>query len=123
MARPFAQKFYNSKRWHNTRDAYRKAVGGLCEDCLAKGIITAGAEVHHIEPLTPENINDDSITLGWDNLAFLCKDCHAARHNGGDPEHKAGRRVDYTKPRKNRRYVIDPLTGKVTLIAPPACEK
>lgn len=119
MARPWAQSFYNSKRWQHTRDAYRKAVGGICEDCWERGILTPGAEVHHIEPLTPDNINDPAIALSWDNLRFLCKDCHAARHKDGDEAHKAGRRVDYSKPRKNRRYVIDNLTGNVTAIAPP----
>ena len=35
-----------------------------------------GEEVHHIMPLTPENINNPEITLGQNNLILLSKDCH-----------------------------------------------
>ena len=53
----------------------------MCERCYAKGLIVVGSkqqplEVHHKIPLTPENINDPSVTLNWDNLELLCKDCH-----------------------------------------------
>ena len=33
-------------------------------------------EVHHKIPLTPENIRNPDITLGWSNLELLCKKCH-----------------------------------------------
>jgi predicted kinase len=39
-----------------------------------------GKEVHHKTFLTPENINDPDITLGWDNLQLLCRPCHNAVH-------------------------------------------
>ena len=58
-----------------------KARGCMCERCLARGLIVVGTkqqplEVHHKIPLTPENINNPDITLNWDNLELLCKDCH-----------------------------------------------
>lgn len=58
-----------------------KARGCMCERCLASGLIVVGTkqqplEVHHKIPLTPENINNPDITLNWDNLELLCKDCH-----------------------------------------------
>lgn len=76
----FAKAFYKSKTWQNTRAAYAKSVGGLCEKCLDKGIYKPGEIVHHITELTPENINNPEIALAWDNLRLVCRDCHAEEH-------------------------------------------
>lgn len=76
----FARTFYKSKAWQRTRDGYASSVGGLCEECLTKGLYKPGEIVHHMQPLTPDNISDPSIALAWDNLELLCRDCHAAKH-------------------------------------------
>ncbi|MHC1696442.1 MAG: HNH endonuclease [Eubacteriales bacterium] len=76
MAQPWAQKFYNSKQWITTRNAYYASVYGLCEECGAPG-----DEVHHKIYLTPGNINNPNITLNWGNLKLLCFDCHKATHS------------------------------------------
>lgn len=76
MAKDFAKKFYNSKEWKETRDAYFIANYGLCELCERPG-----EEVHHKKFLTPLNVNDSNITSNWDNLQLLCKRCHDAQHN------------------------------------------
>lgn len=78
--RAFARQLYSSKAWQHTRNAYRKYRGGLCENCLRHGRYTAGQIVHHKVWLTPENINDESVTLNFDNLELLCRECHAAVH-------------------------------------------
>lgn len=102
MAKPWARAFYQSKEWRECRATYISNVAGLCERCQERGIIRAGLELHHIEELTPENINDPSITLNHDNLVYLCHDCHMIVHG-----------------EKNlRRYVID-STGKVEGIDAP----
>ena len=80
MARDFAKDFYNSPAWKECRTAYRKQVGGLCEQCLARGIYTAGVIVHHKVHLTPETIRMPEIALSFENLELLCRDCHAAQH-------------------------------------------
>lgn len=80
MARDFAVDFYRSKAWKRTRELYADSVNGLCEDCLAKGIYTPGKVVHHIKHLTPANINDERVTLSFDNLRLVCQDCHAEEH-------------------------------------------
>ena len=98
----FASRFYGSPAWKSCRDAFRKSRGKLCERCLARGIINAGSkenplQVHHKIKLTPDNIDDPSITLNWDNLETLCQDCHAAEHPHSFP----------VKPRKNgKRWSI-----------------
>lgn len=86
----WAESFYKSETWKRTRKAYASSVGGLCERCKAKGIYTPGDTVHHIEHLTIDNINDPNITLAWDNLMLVCRNCHAEIHS---------------KPK--RRYMID----------------
>lgn len=90
----FAKTLYNSKAWQHCRASYLKQVGGLCERCLAKGIYRAGEIVHHKTHLSPENINDPSITLNPENLMCLCRDCHAAVH------------------KQRRRFTVDEL-GRV----------
>lgn len=78
MAR--VQGFYNTTTWQNCRASYIKSVGGLCEMCYQNGIIKHGDTVHHKIHVTPSNVNDPSITLNFDNLILLCRDCHAAVH-------------------------------------------
>ena len=81
MAKEWARSFYNSKSWKDCRQAYIAEVNGLCERCLKKDIVNPGYIVHHIEHLTPNNINDVEITLNFDNLEYLCQSCHSSHHN------------------------------------------
>ena len=78
--REFAERFYKSKKWQATEKAYKKSVGCLCERCLSRGQITVGEIVHHKKHLTPQNIDDASISLSWDNLQLLCRSCHGEVH-------------------------------------------
>ena len=76
----FAVGFYKSKTWQRCRSQYAKSKRGLCERCLAKGMYRPGEIVHHKVHITPDNINDASVTLNPDNLELLCRDCHALVH-------------------------------------------
>lgn len=85
MAKEFAKSFYNSKTWKRCREsyiAYRRAVdGGLCESCHeAPGYI-----VHHKIELTPDNINDPDIALGFGNLKYDCHVCHQKENADDGP--------------------------------------
>lgn len=100
----FAARLYSSRAWKDCRQAYRKSVGGLCEICLAKGLYKPGEIVHHKIHLTPNNINNPAITLDWNNLQLVCRDCHAEIHE---------------KKRGNDRYTVD-AWGRVSPRA--ACE-
>ena len=79
--REFAQGFYRTKQWQAVREAVMSRDGRLCVDCLKKGLYVPAEEVHHIVPLTPDNISDPKISLGMDNLVSLCRECHKARHH------------------------------------------
>lgn len=48
---------------------------GVCERCGGLARI-----VHHRRYITPQNIQDPSVTLDWANLEALCIDCHNAEH-------------------------------------------
>jgi 5-methylcytosine-specific restriction endonuclease McrA len=76
----FAKRFYLSKAWRDTRAYIFKRDMGLCVRCGKPGEI-----VHHKIYLTPQNINNPSITLSEDNLETLCRECHAIEHEGQLP--------------------------------------
>lgn len=83
MAKDFARAFYKSKRWQECRAGYISSRismdGGLCERCHDK----PGYICHHKEYISPENINDPQVLLSWDNLEYVCKECHDNEHLPG----------------------------------------
>lgn len=76
----YAKRFYKSTAWEKARGQAWSRDKGLCQECLKKGIIKEGDTVHHINPITVDNIKDESITLNLDNLETVCRDCHAKVH-------------------------------------------
>lgn len=96
MSKPYAQQFYSSEAWNQTRKAYRKSVGGLCEKCLAKGLYVPGVIVHHKIHLTPQNVHIPEIAMDWGNLELVCRECHAEEHG-----------------KRKKRYTVDGF-GRVT---------
>ena len=81
MNRAEQNRFYQSKRWRQTKDAYISYRKGLCERCLARGLYKTGDIVHHKIHITAETLNDPSVTLNFDNLELVCRDCHAELHS------------------------------------------
>lgn len=106
MAKEFSKAFYKSRTWQKVRQFIWKRDNGLCQDCLRKGLITPGKEVHHIVELTEDNIIDASISLGEENLITLCKSCHEARHNASI---------------RSRRYSVK-ADGSVEILPPMPCK-
>lgn len=80
MSKETRHPFYASKTWQRCQIAYMKSVGGLCEECKAQGRITAAEIVHHKIHITDENINDPEITLNFENLKAVCRECHGKEH-------------------------------------------
>lgn len=80
MAKDFSKKFYSNNIWKQCRASYIAKVNGICERCKTNGHITPGMIVHHINEITPQNINDPSITLNHDNLEYVCMECHNKIH-------------------------------------------
>ena len=102
---PEVQKaFYNSRAWQLVRKEYLSQVGGVCERCYSRGIITPAYIVHHKEYITPTNYLDPSILLSHANLEALCLDCHNTEH--------------HSTAKARRRFKIDE-TGGVEIIPDP----
>jgi len=66
-------------RWQKARRAWL-VRHPLCEECLRKGIVTAGTEVDHINPHRGDPV------LFWDstNWQTLCKSCHSRKTQRGE---------------------------------------
>lgn len=73
------KNFYKHQRWLDTREDVLIRDDYLCQHCLAKNIITAATEVHHVKKLiycTEDEAYDS------DNLVSLCWDCHEKTKDG-----------------------------------------
>lgn len=68
-----AAAFYKTQAWKDARALSMAKHYGLCQDCLAKGIVKQADMVHHIKALRdyPE------LALTQSNLRPLCNKCHA----------------------------------------------
>lgn len=71
------KQLYNSKVWKDTRQQVLRRDLFTCRDCHSRA-----SEVHHIKPLTPENIDNWDISLNPNNLISLCKKCHSKITDG-----------------------------------------
>lgn len=76
MAKEYAKRFYKSELWKSTRDYILKRDRYLCQRCKEQ----PATEVHHKVRLSPENINDPTISVNPENLVSLCGDCHKREH-------------------------------------------
>ena len=72
---PKVNAFYQSVRWKKCRKAFILSRFGICERCGKPG-----SYVHHKHYITISNVDDDNITLNWDNLELLCHECHNQEH-------------------------------------------
>lgn len=93
MAQDFARAFYHSARWSKARATYLRTPvetefgtcpPNMCELCFASGKVVPANTVHHKVHLTPENVNDPTVSLNPDNFQRLCPDCHAYLHSDKD---------------------------------------
>ena len=103
----WAKGFYSSAVWHKCRSGYiahRIACdGGMCEECGER----LGDIVHHKITLTQGNISDGYVSLNWEQLAYVCQQCHNRIHNG----------------KSNERGVEMDGEGNVIATAPPSRER
>ena len=116
MAHEYAKGFYASEAWHKCRLGYishrRSVDGGLCEECHEN----LGYIVHHREHITPRTVNDPIVTLSWDNLEYVCKDCHDKIHDYCGRSHDGHDGHD-------RKIVFDELGNPVVDNSPYSVDK
>lgn len=76
----WARAFYHSSPWKKLAAFVKRRDKGLCQRCLRHGEVKPGYIAHHKEPLTPDNINDPSVSLNADKCEYVCKQCHEEIH-------------------------------------------
>ncbi len=72
---PKFEKFYHTKQWMKCRTTFVALNHGKCQICGKRGNL-----VHH----RTQNVNDPYISLNFDNLELLCRDCHNKIHADHD---------------------------------------
>lgn len=80
--RIFNQKFYRSKEWKRVRDEVI-IRDGACDLGIPGREITGRIYIHHMNPITMDDISDSSdLLLNPDNLICVSEDTHNAIHYG-----------------------------------------
>jgi hypothetical protein len=100
------KSFYASEAWVTLRLLLINERGNRCEHC--KKIVPKSKDLigHHKIDLTPENVNDRSISLDPEKIEIICFECHNKVHNRFG--NKNGRQV----------YIVygPPMSGKTTFV-------
>lgn len=80
--RALRKKAYADSRWcgkNGVRNVYF-STHPLCEECLKKGKVKAGENVHHKKSPFKNNEVDWNLFLDPNNLETVCRECHAEIH-------------------------------------------
>ena len=80
----------------------------MCEECGEH----SGYIVHHMEHITPKTIDDPDVTLSWDNLEYVCIQCH-------NRIHELGKFYHFKKKNRNKRLVFDENGNPRPIGTPP----
>ncbi len=73
----YAEEFYKSSQWKKCRKAF---IASLADKTCPRCHERIGKIVHHKNYITPYNITNPMITLNFDNLEYLCQECHTLEH-------------------------------------------
>ncbi len=79
---PKLEKFYHTTQWMKCWAAFVALNHGKCQICGKRGNL-----VNQWTHLNEENVDDPYISLNFDNLELLCRDCHNKIH----ADHDSGR--------------------------------
>ena len=88
------RKHINSQKWAKLR-AEKLHSSPLCERCEMSGIITPGAEIHHITPIDNGATPAEKKRLAYNpyNLQTLCHNCHVTTHKELQSKSKAATKI------------------------------
>lgn len=83
------QSFYASEKWQTFRLLTITQRGLRCKHCGQMVARAKDLTLHHVIELTPENVNDATISLNPDNVLVVHNDCHNKIHHrfGYKPVH------------------------------------
>jgi hypothetical protein len=92
------QTFYASDKWRDLRLTLIVERGNVCQHCgriIARSIDIIG---HHKIELTPENVQDHSISLNPELIELVCFDCHNKEHHRFGAQQSSGVYIVYGPP-------------------------
>lgn len=103
--------FYASSKWRDFRlslilERSKEHDGVICEKCEKLIVNPIDIHAHHKVELTPENVNDYSISLNPELIELICHGCHDNEHH----------RFGYKPPKKVYIVYGPPLSGKKTFV-------
>lgn len=105
-------QFYNSEEWKNFRkliisDRTNKVDGILYDEHDGKPLLRAyDIVLHHIKPLTMQNVNDFSVSMNPENIMIVSQRSHNEIHS----------RFGYVAERKVYYVYGAPCSGKTTFV-------
>ena len=105
-------QFYNSTEWREFRkllisERINKADGILYDEYSGNPIVKSyDIVLHHIKPLTMQNVNDYSVSLNPDNIQIVSQRSHNEIH----------KRFGYCAERKVYYVYGAPCSGKTTFV-------
>jgi len=105
-------QFYNSKEWRTFRDRLiherTNPDDGILYDEFSKQPLTKSYDIvlHHIKPLTLQNVNDFSVSLNPENIMVVSQASHNEIH----------KRFGYCTERKIYYVYGAPCAGKTTFV-------
>ena len=81
----------NDKRWRQVKAIVNARTNGLCEECLANGLIVPGVDCHHIVPFESATTIQEAEALCYNpnNVRLLCIACHCKVHADAKSHTKA----------------------------------
>ncbi len=99
------QHLLNAKRWQQVKAIVWNRANGLCEECLANGIVTPGVDCHHIVPVEHGRTEQEMAELCYDpaNIRLLCVACHIKVHQQMRSHTKE--QVEANKERRRSRFM------------------
>ena len=98
------QHLLNAKRWKQVKAIVWNRANGLCEECLANGIVTPGVDCHHIEPVEHGTAQEMAeLCYNPANIRLLCVACHIKAHQQMRSHTKE--QVDANKERRRSRFM------------------
>lgn len=105
------QTFYASSKWRTFRlnlilERSKKHGGVKCEKCGKLIVNPIDIHAHHKTELTPENVNDYSISINPELIELICHSCHDKEHH----------RFGYKPSKKVYLVYGPPLAGKKTFV-------
>lgn len=105
-------QFYNSTEWRNFRlllieERTNKKDGILYDEFSGKPLVNSyDIVLHHIKPLTMQNVNDYSVSLNPENIMIVSQKSHNELH----------KRFGYCAQRKVYIVYGAPCSGKTTFV-------